>query len=231
MDINSLWEFIQLLCVIQEKTVKYIKLILILFILSSCSTNKSVVGLYGKCGKSYFACTQIELKSDKTFEYFIFMDVGGGTVVKGNWEQISNDSIKLNTFEQPKHPSTTYSGKVNPDRTDNVKITVRDLELPLAAAFIVINDQNEGKAADVNGIAELKTQEIKTITYHYLGQKETIKIDNPNFNEIEIIVRDLDLNAVPRFLTDKIMTLDNGKLFFNDGYSLKKTNLKNRQWK
>jgi len=211
--------------------VKYIKLILILLIFGSCSTNKSVIGLYGKCEKKYLACTQIELKSDKTFEYFIFMDVGGGTVVKGNWEQISNDSIKLNTFEQPKHPSTTYSGKVNPDRTDNVKITIRDLELPLAAAFIVINDQNEGKAADVNGFAELKAQEIKTITYHYLGQKETIKIDNPNFNEIEIIVRDLDLNAVPRFLTDKIMTLDNGKLFFNDGYSLKKTNLKNRQWK
>ncbi len=159
------------------------------------------------------------------------MDVGGGTVVKGNWEQISTDSIKLNTFEQPKNPSTTYSGKINPDRIENIKITIRDLELPLAAAFIVVNDQNDGKAADVNGIAELESQEIKTITYHYLGQKETIEIDNPNYNEIEIIVRDLDLNAVPRFLTDKIMVLNNGKLFFNDGYSLKKTHLKNRQWK
>ncbi|WP_178985972.1 hypothetical protein [Winogradskyella helgolandensis] len=210
---------------------KYIKLILILFFFGSCSINKSVIGLYGKCKKNYLACTQIELKSDKTFEYFIFMDVGGGTVVKGNWEQISKDSIKLNTFEQPKNPSTTYSGKINPDRIDNVKITIRDFELPLAAAFIEINDQNEGKAADVNGITELKAQEIKTITYHYIGQKETIKIDNQNFNEIEIIVRDLDLNAVPSFLTDKIMVLNNGKLFFNDGYSLKKTNLKNRQWK
>ena len=210
---------------------KYIKLILILLFLSSCSTNKSVVGLYGKCEKSYFACTQIELKADNTFEYFIFMDVGGGTVVKGNWEQISTDSIKLNTFEQPKNPSTTYSGKINPDRMDKVKITIQDLELPLAAAFIVVNSQNEGKAADVNGVVELKAQEIKTITYHYLGQKETIKIDNPNFNEIEITVRDLDINAVPRFLTDKIMVLNKGKLFFNDRYSLKKTNLKNKQWR
>ena len=210
---------------------KYIKLILILLFLGSCSTNKSVIGLYGKCGKEYLSCTQIELKSDNTFEYFIYMDVGGGTVVKGNWEQISTDSITLNTFEQPKNPSTTFSGKINSDRIGNVKITIHDLELPLAAAYIVINDQNEGKAADVNGIAELKAQEIKTITYHYLGQKETIEIDNPNFNEIEIIVRDLDLIAVPRFMTDKIMALDNGKLFFNDGYSLKKTNLKNRQWK
>ncbi len=194
---------------------KYIKLILILLFFGACSTNKSLTGLYGKCGKKYLGFTQIELKSDKTFEYFIFMDVGGGTVVKGNWEQISADNIKLNTFEQPKNPSTTYKGKINPNRTDNVEITIRDLELPLAAAFIVINDQNERKSADVNGIAELETKDVKTITYHYIGQKETIEIDNPNSTKIEITVRDLDLNAVPRFLTDKIMIVDNRKLFFN----------------
>ena len=188
--------------------------------------------MYGKCGKKYFACTQIELKSDKTFEYFIFMDVGGGTIVKGNWEQISSDSIKLNTFDQPKNPSTTFKGKINPDLTDTVKIKIHDFESPLAAASIIINDQkSEGKAANMDGITKFKAQEIKTITYHYLGQKETIEIDNPNFNEIEITVKDLDLNAVPRYLTNKIMTLDNKKLFFNDNYSLKKTNMKNKQWK
>ena len=211
---------------------KYIQLILILLFFSSCSTNKSIIGLYGKCGKKYFACTQIELKSDKTFEYFIFMDVGGGTIVKGNWEQISSDSIKLNTFDQPKNPSTTFKGKINPDLTDTVKIKIHDFESPLAAASIIINDQkSEGKAANMDGITKFKAQEIKTITYHYLGQKETIEIDNPNFNEIEITVKDLDLNAVPRYLTNKIMTLDNKKLFFNDNYSLKKTNMKNKQWK
>ena len=110
-----------------RKPVKYIKLILILLFLSSCSTNKSVVGLYGKCGKSYFACTQIELKSDKTFEYFIFMDVGGGTIVKGNWEQISSDSIKLNTFDQPKNPSTTFYGRVNGHSMKNIGIHDGDL--------------------------------------------------------------------------------------------------------
>lgn len=208
-----------------------IQIIFVTLIFSSCSTNKSVVGLYGKCEKEYLACTQIELKSDKTFEYFIFMDVGSGTVVKGNWEQISIDSIKLNTFDQPKNPSTTYKGKINPNRIDNVKITIADLELPLAGAFLIVNNKNKGKEADVNGIAELQIKEIKTITYHYLGQIETIKIDNPNFNEIEITVRDLDLNAVPRYFSKKIMTVKNKKLFFNDGYSLRKTNLKNKQWK
>ena len=214
----------------ENQIVKHIKLILLLTFLSSCSAKKSIVGLYGKCENGYLACTQIELKSDKTFEYFNFMDVGGGTVVKGNWEQISNDSIKLNTFEQPKNPSTTFKGKINLNRT-NIQVKIADLELPLAGAFIVLNNQSFGKPADVNGITELNSQKVETITYHYLGQKETIQIDNPNYNEIEITVRDLDLNAVPRFLTDKIMTVDNRKLYFNDGYFLKKTSLNNRRWK
>jgi len=210
---------------------KYINLILSLLLCASCATNKSVVGLYGKCEYGYLACTQIELKPDKTFEYFIYMDVGGGIVVKGNWEQISSDSIILNTFDQPVNTYTTYKGKVNPDRTDFIKIKIADFEQPLAGAYIVWNNQNEGTAADENGVVEVKTQEIKTITYHYLGKEETIEIDNPNFNEIEITVKDLELNAVLRYLTDKIVTIHNRKLFINDGFPLKKTNLENKEWK
>ncbi|MEW7281213.1 hypothetical protein ABW636_21670 [Aquimarina sp. 2201CG1-2-11] len=158
------------------------------------------------------------------------MDVGGGTVIKGNWEQISNDSIKLNTFEQPKKLRTTYSGKINPERT-NIQIKIADVELPLVAAAIVINDQDYGSNANMNGIAEMKAQKIKTITYYYLNRKETIEIDNPDYNEIEITVKDLDIDAVQMYLTDKIMTIHNKKLFFAEGYFLKKTKMANKQWK
>jgi hypothetical protein len=211
--------------------VKYIKLILILLFLSSCSTNKSVVGLYGKCGKSYFACTQIELKSDNTFQYFIFYDVGGGSLLKGTWKRISNDTVVMNTYNQPEFPKTTYVGKINPDLNGEIKIQITDKNGSLGYASVEINDKKQGKATDENGVAKFKTDSIKNIHYNFLGQNETIEIDNPKYNEIEITVRDLDLNAVPRFLTDKIITIDKNKLFFNDGYSLKKTRLKNRQWK
>lgn len=159
------------------------------------------------------------------------MDVGGGTIIKGNWEQISNDSIKLNTFEQPKYPSTTYKGKINPNRKNRVKITISDLELPLAGAVIYLNNLENGQAADVNGISEFKVDLVETITYYYLGQKETIVINNPRLNEIEITVRDLSLSAVPRYFTDKIMISKNKKIYFNEIFSLKKTHLKNKQWK
>jgi hypothetical protein len=170
------------------------------------------------------------MKPDHTFEYFIYMDIGGGSVVKGNWKQISQDSIILNTFDQPQNPSTTYTGLINPNR-NNIRIKISDMEMPLAFAFITVNENHFGLAANMDGIVELKAEGIQSITYHYLGQLETIKIDNPNYNEIEITVRDLDLNEVPRYLTNKVMTIQNRKLFFNEGYFLQKTNLKNKQWK
>lgn len=159
------------------------------------------------------------------------MDVGGGAITKGNWERVSKDSIKLNTFEQPKNPSTTYKGRMNPERPDVLKIKIADYERPLADSYIVLNNQNEGKEADVNGTIEIKAQEVKTITYYYLGRKETIKVENPNFNEIEISVRDLDLDPISKYMTDLKLKVNKRKIIFDDGYLLKKTKLKYKQWK
>lgn len=211
---------------------KFSKFILISVLIISCSSTQSVTGLYGKCEKDYFACTQLELKTDKTFEYFIFMDVGGASVIKGNWKQTASDSIVLNTFKQPKHPITTYTGKINSETTENIKITIKEAGFPLTAATVVINNnQGEGKAANTDGVVEFEAQKIHTITYHFLHESETIAIDNPNFNEIEITIKDLDSSAVPTYLTDEVMILKNKRLFINESHSLKKTNMKNKQWK
>lgn len=65
----------------------------------SCASNR-VVGLYGKCSKHYFACSQYLFKNNKEFEYFNFMDVGGASIVKGVWKQ-AHDTIILNSSIQP----------------------------------------------------------------------------------------------------------------------------------
>ena len=65
--------------------------------LLSCKTQKDT--LYGKCWKHYYACTQILLKDNGEFEYFQFYDVGGSTIVKGQWQSV-NDTVILNTYEQ-----------------------------------------------------------------------------------------------------------------------------------
>ncbi|WP_303318795.1 hypothetical protein Q4Q34_04880 [Flavivirga abyssicola] len=210
---------------------KYIKLILILTFFSSCSTNKSIVGLYGKCGKSYFACTQIELKSDNTFEYFIFMDVGGENVLKGTWKKISNDTIVINTNKQPEFPKTTYTGKVNPILKGKVKIRISDKNGSLGASNVFINDRNQIKVADKNGIAEFEVDSIKNIEYGFLSQSEKIEVDNPNYNEIEILIKDLDLNAIPEFITNEKIILKRNKIIIDTNYVYKRTSLKNKQWK
>ena len=215
----------------EKKIVKYIKLILLLTFLSSCTTNKSIVGLYGKCGKSYFACTQIELKADNTFEYFIFMDVGGGNVIKGFWNNISNDTIVLNTYNQPEISKTTYKGKIKPELNGKVRIKITDKNGALGFASVEINDKELGIATNENGIAEFETESLKNVHYSFLGQKETIKIDNSNYNDIEILIKDLDINAIPEFLTDYKILVKGNKLIINTKYIYKKTNLTNKQWK
>ena len=210
---------------------KYIKLILILLFLSSCSTNKSVVGLYGKCGKSYFACTQIELKSDNTFEYFIFYDVGGGNVLKGTWKRISNDTIVINTYNQPEFPKTTYVGKINPDLNGEIKVRIIDKNGSLGYASVEINDKKQGKATDENGVAKFKADSIKNVHYNFLGQNETIEIDNPKYNEIEIRIKDLDINAIPEYITDYKIAYKRNRIIMDSSYIYKKTSLRNKQWK
>jgi len=73
--------------------------ILISALFFSCAGNK-LIGLYGKCPKHYYACSQYLLKKNNEFEYFNFADVGGATVVKGTWER-HLDTIVLNSYVQP----------------------------------------------------------------------------------------------------------------------------------
>ncbi len=219
-------------CASFEKTpVKYLKTILILLFFGSCSTNQSVVGLYGKCGKKYLGCTQIELKSDKTFEYFIYMDVGGGSLIKGTWESISNDTIVLNTYNEPRILKTSYKGKVNPDLKGKVKIRFSDKDGGLNFVNVQINDKQQGTVADENGVAEFNSKSIINIHYNFLGQEEMIEIDNPNYNEIDILIRDLDIYPIPETITDYKIVLNGKKLIMDSTYVYKKTRLKNKQWK
>ena len=79
-------------------------LISIFFSFSVCifgQTRKDITGFYGECTPGFFACTQIELKKDSTFEYGIFYDVGGWVSWTGKWT-MKRDTLVLNSFRQPK---------------------------------------------------------------------------------------------------------------------------------
>lgn len=213
---------------------KFITLTFLFIILASCSSKKSVIGLYGKCEKKYLACTQIELKADNTFEYYIFMDVGGKSILKGKWIKTAHNSIFLSTFNQPNNPKVKYSGNLNNEYPNKIKIQVADFENLLPGTSVSINNNNAWKTANDNGIVEFPKQKLNSITYIYLGQKETIEIENSDYNEIYITIKDLYIDAVSQYLNNKKLLLRNNALVFNSEkhwsmFSLKKTRIKNKK--
>ena len=111
----------------------------LVLILNSCAVGDKTI-LYGDCSPGYFVCHQFELNKDKTFEFYIFYDVGGGHVLKGNWSRFKKDTIKLNTFQQPHIPRTYYTGKVDNEFSDSIRIEIKDFEIPLGYAYVEIND-------------------------------------------------------------------------------------------
>ncbi len=71
---------------------------------------KDITGLYSKCPEGYFACEQIELKNDSTFEYGIFYDVGGWTSWSGTYK-IDGNFIIINSYRQPQTESEKQMAK------------------------------------------------------------------------------------------------------------------------
>lgn len=84
----------------------------------SCRSKKDV--LYGKCQKNYYACTQVLLKKNGEFEYFQFYDVGGSTVVKGQW-QSRDDTVILNSYEQQEHRIDTVIESTTWNRNSRIE--------------------------------------------------------------------------------------------------------------
>lgn len=207
---------------------KFTKLILLLIFFGSCKSNKSIIGLYGSCPNNYYACSQIEIKANNTFEYFIFMDVGGVNILKGNWKKISNDSISLNTFEQPTIPKTLYTGIENESSIKKIKIS--DKYGPIIFASVSINDNNNWKETDINGFVEFNESEINNIYLISLGVNEKILVENKNLDEIHVIVKDLQTGVIPEYLVDYKLKIKNDRIFITEKNSLKKTKIENKQW-
>ena len=64
-----------------------------------------------------------------------------------------------------------------------------------------------------------------------MNQMENIEIDNPNYNEIEVLIKDLNLNAISEFITNEKIIVKRNKIIMDTDFVYKKTNLKNKQWK
>jgi hypothetical protein len=88
-------------CKTNMKSLFIIFFFLVLFFHLDGQKHIKVIGLYGKCPKSYLACEQIQFNRDSTFKYAIFYDVGGLNTWEGTWST-KTDTIIINSYLQPK---------------------------------------------------------------------------------------------------------------------------------
>ena len=222
----------------QVKKMKLLQIILILLFFTSCSSVGKKTILYGKCSRGYLACNQFELKKNKTFEYYSFMDVGGGYVLKGNWDYVNGDTLKLNTFEQPNITKTYFDGAFNSNLKNKIKIKISDYEGPLEYFDIKINDGEFEERTDMNGICFFKVSEIKNITFTYYlsysSRTETIVIDNPKINDVEIFVSDYD-ESDDFYFVDKLVVATKEKIILDPNekrkFELGRAKFERKWWK
>ncbi len=104
-----------------------------------------------------------------------------------------------------------------------------DKDGPMETVSIQINNGEQWKTTDSNGIVEFNRQLLHNIEYHFLFQNEKIQIEDQNNNEIEILIKDMESGSVD-FLTDYKILLKHKKLIFDSKYSLKKTSINKKQW-
>ena len=199
-------------------------LFVILVVLTSCSVQKEFHGLYGHCKNHYWTCFQLLLNEDGTFEYFEFYDVGGGNLRKGKWKKVDENSLTLNSEEQPKVEKTFFHAEIDSVKTDSIRIRISEGGYPLSKSDVFINNE-EGKTANENGEVSFERMDIKSLRVQFLDVNDTIIFDNPKYNKVEITLRDIGSRAI----TNQKVYLGYRKLKFQKSI-LKKTKLKNKQW-
>ncbi len=187
-------------------------------------------GLYGKCPKSYFGCSQFLLNSDGSFEHYIYMDVGGANFIKGKWTKINTNEFLLNTYVQPLVPKTYYKSAINNNLEKKIKIRVIEQNYPIPGFTVKLN--SEYGITDFDGEVTFNKQNIDKIKLLFLNFDEEIEIikNDKESNYFTIYIRDLNSSVIPDYYTDKLIKFKNKKIYIDTDYSLKKTNLNNKQW-
>lgn len=202
------------------------------FLLSGFTPQKkSIVGLYGECGDGYYSCTQLELKSDSTFEYYVFFDVGGGNIKKGTWK-VNEDTLILNTYNQPKYAKCYKIIDSTYNETKEICCYSREgYQLYLGSVIIngldTVNLDEKGKATYVG---EIKKIEIHIFWKDYISSF----FISENFSKIEFFVDNFVCHS-PSYMTNEKFLIDGNEIkeyyYCHGKYAdkgLKKTSIKNK---
>lgn len=208
-------------------------LFILLLLSSACSPFKPSLTLFeGVCRFGH--CEQFLLKSDRTFEYYLYNDIGGLSKMEGCWEIWAGDTIIINTYQQAKSASIHYS--VDTSLSQGCKaIRIFDWENEsIGLAVVYINQESQQASTDDEGLSYFTTAYIADIQVNYLGLMDTFEIQEVDFNSIEIFLKELETYP-PTYVTNQKIILRKHKIILLDEddshwYELKKTKLSHQKW-
>lgn len=220
--------------------------ILSIFISLNCFSQKECIAIYGICGEKFLACRQLQLFDDSTFEYGNFMDVGGWTFKSGNWKVI-NDTIILNTFNQPKslfgmgnlsiigeYDSTLTSTTIYVDTNDSIYGSYF-----ISVLFDTLSDTLSSRKPSV---FNKRVERVKLWEINKNEKDGFILFLNKNKNHFTITTKSFSIDDRREYFKDLKLKLDedgiyNKTTFIEDGkekefvITLKKTKIKNSAFK
>lgn len=214
---------------------KIIYCLIIALLISSCSTQKSLTGLYSRCIGASYTCTQLQLNNNSTFEYFSLSPSLSPIIIKGKWKVIEKKQILLNSDSQPKNPQTKYFARVNPQLKTSIRIQIIGNDNFLENVVVILNTNQQIKKTDNHGIVEFAATKVATIQFQYLALKETLTISNPDFNDFEIVAKDYETTIFPKYFTNKLVTKQQGKMVFepdenSERFDLKRVSKHEKHW-
>ena len=210
------------------------QIVIILMILSSCSSIGKKTILYGV--DSDRTCFQFELRKDKSFEIYRSYGIAE-PIIRGEWNYVSGDTIKLNTYEQPKIKKAYFKGKNNLKLGNKIKVQILDYRSPLIGANVWKNDKEEFGTTDLEGIHYFNVKNLNTISIDYLGYEQaTIELKDSTINDIQIYLSERTSESGLDYYVDKLVVANNKEIIINPKdsirrYSLRKSKLKNKCWK
>lgn len=204
-----------------------------------------IVGLYGECDNGYFVCKQIELKSDSTFEYAQYYDVGGWEIFKGTWHQKKNGTISLNSFDKYQYEVNSVVEK-HEQNQEFTEIRVQMIDRPIGKAEIIINGNSTYMLNDLFGSIQIPKSRIEYIEIGKIFgwtdcglEQYRFNIQNPEANNITIITKPYNLYSLMSFFSDYEIKIVEEKLFywhktdgrFDKSIFLRKTKIESRKYK
>lgn len=187
-----------------------------------------MVGFYSRCIGTGYTCTQLQINTNNTFEYYSENNSYDKTIIKGTWKAFAKKQILLNSNSQPKNAATKYYARTNPNFNNFLRIQLIENSRFLDSATVIINRDQQIKKTDIHGIVEFAATKVTTIEYRYKNMTETFIITNPDFNDFQFMVKDYETSIFPKYFTNKLVSKSMGKVIFerdnvSEQFDLKKT--------